>query len=409
MNQVNIFRWFQGEEKQNNKPTDQQNTSGCQVITKQGDEIETLMNNELTRRAEQDDLFAITGLATRPLPCNRDRTSPSIITDPGPKPQDNHGQDPVKVPDTEVSAAGVPDTEVSAAGVLAAGVPDTGDQETRVQDSQKSNRLLTIYNKIINSKKCLVGKSFKQHMLEQIHPGDICRQAIFVPVPIDQHKGPVTDVPGAKGPFMYEQDKYRIIFGESTDKKITGNCNDELFQTIDDTQITHGMMKFAEGFCWNNGLIALNQNSIIIRKQDNESGQPGFMEGVYFFTRLGVAIMKRYIVPKLIRAVNENQITTKTNPRDIKAMIRDIYQTTHCSKVLILDAPDTIEETLFEDAPPDEILHQPLDAKDRKIDQLEKKIEALNQKLNMFLKKLVEMEEIILDISIERSKATACQ
>src|SRR5438309_481593 len=83
------------------------------------------------------------------------------------------------------------------------------------------------------------------------------------------------------------------------------DCNEELFEQINGTEITKGMMQRAQGNRWLNGLIVHNKNSIVIRGQDNNFGQPGFLSGVFFYNRLGVEVMNRYIVPKLIHMVNE--------------------------------------------------------------------------------------------------------
>jgi len=238
----------------------------------------------------------------------------------------------------------------------------------------------------------------------------LIRQGKFVSCPLDIHKGP----------FFCFEDNYQYIFGEETDKKIHDNCNVDLFKQIDGTKITHGVMKYVEGNRWMNGMICYNQNSICIRNEDNGFGQPGFLSAVYFYDRLGVEIMKQYIVPELIRAVKENRINTSNGWGITRTIITDTYDNVHKSKIAMLNGANIAyvnRSTLFEDAPreeklvpvptsPDDIqsLMHVIDEKDRKIDALEKRVESLSVRLNMVLTKITELEDIFLDVSIRMNK-----
>jgi hypothetical protein len=267
---------------------------------------------------------------------------------------------------------------------------------------------LRIYNDIVQESLSIKGNRYIDSMMVQIHPGDITKQGIFIPCPNDINKGS----------FFFAEDKFTILYGAETDKKIRNGCNEELFQCINNTEVTIGMMKSAEGLKWQNGLIAYNKNVIILRDPDNEYGQPGFMQGCYFYNRLGVEVMNRYIVPRLIHEINNNVINTTNGYQIANQLVIETYNNIYAKKLVILNDPERyhIEDSiLFEDAPSREKLlssdqlkttsiKQLIDAnfeKDKKIDALEKKLESTNAKLNNVLIKIVELEEMYLDLSIK--------
>jgi hypothetical protein len=265
---------------------------------------------------------------------------------------------------------------------------------------------LQVYKKLIeNSTK---NNNYKIHMLEQIYTGDITKQGKPINCPFDIHRGK------SEG-----EDQYQYIFGEETDAKIKDNCNFELFKQINETEITHGMMKHAEGHRWLNGIIVHNKNSIIIRDEDNFFGQPGFLSGVYFYNRLSVEIMNRYIIPKLVSAVNENKINTIDGRSVSLKIILDTYENVYPTKMVALyESDENLNEAiLFEDAPasvprkeelktnkldninsPDTIQNI-LNEQDRKIDFLVEKVEFINAKFDLVVEKLRTLEHILLDIS----------
>lgn len=270
---------------------------------------------------------------------------------------------------------------------------------------------LKMYQGVVAKSTHLSGTEYKKKLLEQIHPGYLPDQGIFLKCPLDIHKGP----------FFYENDKYAFIYGEETDKNIRDNCNNELFKQINGTEITHGMMKRAEGNTWLNGIIVYNKNSIVIRESDNNFGQPGWLKATYYYNKLGVEVMHRYIIPKLIKSVNEGEIDSALGFNRSSTIVIETYGKVYAEKVMMLNQNniDHINElTLFEDAPRAETLNksniagdvssetvlkltQMIDAKDIQIDALEKKVESLSSKLNLVLTKITELEEIILDLSIK--------
>ena len=154
---------------------------------------------------------------------------------------------------------------------------------------------------------------------------------------------------------LYEEDKYNYIFGEETNKNIKDMCNLEMFKLAtpenDDNLLTNGMIKYASGWKWNNGAIAYNKNSIVVRLQDNHYGQPGFLECIQFYDRLGIEIMKQYLVHELTIRVNNNQINKNSSSLMIKTQICEQYKQLRDKKINILDDPEITLKILFSDAP----------------------------------------------------------
>lgn len=273
---------------------------------------------------------------------------------------------------------------------------------------------LKMYQGVVNKSKNLSGLEYKKKLLEQIHPGNPADQGNFIKCPSDIYKGP----------FFYEEDRYTFIYGAGTDRNIRDNCNNELFKQINGTEITYGMMKRAEGNTWLNGMIVYNKNSIVQREPDNNFGQPGFLRGAYFYTNLAVEVMNRYIIPKLIKEVNENKINPKDGYVRSSKIITETYRKVYTEKMNMLNQ-NNIEHinecTLFEDAPrAEKLLTQGsagavdseaiknltkiIESKDIRIDALEKKVESLSSKLNLVLTKMNELEEMFLDVSIKVNK-----
>lgn len=272
---------------------------------------------------------------------------------------------------------------------------------------------LSLCRYIANKSKGLSGTQYKAKLLDQIYPGALGAQGNFIRCPLDIHKGP----------FFYGEDKYTFIYGEETEKNIHDNCNEALFMQIDNTEITEGMMKRAEGHNWLNGVVLYNKNSIVIREADNNFGQPGFMRGAFYYDKLGVEVMKRYIVPRLIKEVNDGTINSITGYNDVAKIITETYETVYTNKINALNQANIEhlnEVTLFADAPRAEKLNkadksdvsqenlkklqQIIESKDRRIDSLEKKVESLSSQLNMILGKLNDLEEIVLTESIRVNK-----
>jgi hypothetical protein len=270
---------------------------------------------------------------------------------------------------------------------------------------------LKIYQGMIDQSKTLSGTRYKTELLKQIYPGNPSNQGLFIHCPIDIHKGS----------FVHDEDRYTYIYGEEVDRKIRDNCNNNLFQQINGTEITQGMMKRAEGNKWLNGIIVYNKNSIVVRDPDNDFGQPGFLKATYYYDKLGVEVMNRYIIPKLIKEVNEKTINPKEGYDRSVNLITETYEKVYQDKIMILNQ-NNIEHinelTLFEDAQRAEKLNTSdvgdsdaikrltriIDEKDKRIDVLEKKVESLNSKLNLVLTKIIDLEEIYLDLSIRSNK-----
>jgi len=270
---------------------------------------------------------------------------------------------------------------------------------------------LKLYQGMINQSKTISGIGYKTELLKQIYPGNLSNQGRFIQCPVDIHKGT----------FFHDEDRYTYIYGEEVDRKIEDNCNSESFQLINGTEITQGMMRRVEGNKWLNGIIVYNKNSIVVRDPDNNFGQPGFLMATYYYDKLGVEVMNRYIIPKLIKEVNEKTINPKEGHDRSVNLITETYEKVYHDKMLIL-SQNNIEHinefTLFEDAQRVEKVNiveicgsdaikrltRIIDEKDKRIDVLEKKVESMNSKLNLVLTKIIDIEEIYLDLSIRVNK-----
>lgn len=233
---------------------------------------------------------------------------------------------------------------------------------------------------------------FKKYMLNVLHNGDISNQGCKIHVPLDFHKGP----------FLNTEDEYFIIYGDES--KIYANCNSGLIQTIGNTEITHGMKNYGEGVVWANGLICYNSHSIVVRNADNTFGQPGFLSGFMYNDRLGIEIMKRYVVTDLINNVNSSLYTQTTDPDQVFALIRDKYQEVRNRLVPMLSQGGMNEILLFADAPIAQEIAVDMTDSDRKIAELEKRVAVLEQKLEAALRKIEEVEDIALDASIAKTE-----
>lgn len=253
---------------------------------------------------------------------------------------------------------------------------------------------LECFKKIIETKQNLRGSALKNHMMSQIYNGPSDTQGLFIHCPNDFHKGP----------FLNKEDEYHIIYGTESEKYIKDNMNHNLFETINGTEITKGMMKRAEGNRWINGLICYSKNNIIVRDQDNQCGQPGFLQVIYFYDNLSVEIMNRYIIPSLIRQINEKTINENVSPNNIKHEITTMYQSIYIDKLNLLNQDNIVKEKLFEDQPLKETLNHVIEPHERQSTALEWKFISLSQRLSFTESKIIELEEIILDLSIKLSK-----
>ena len=263
----------------------------------------------------------------------------------------------------------------------------------KVVTTEKRSDLKKLYSSMIAKK---YDESLKSKMLRIIHSGPFEEQGMRIKVPLDYHKGP----------YMNREDEYVIIYGPN-ESKINGNCNNVLINTIDNSEVTYGMVEYAEGTKWNNALICYNKNSIVVRDNDNKYGQPGFLTGFVYYDGLGVEIMKRYIINGLIRKVNELNFSKYTDAESVKGYIETFYLKVRTSLLERLDNPnisDITEDELFSDAPQKEELNKVIDDKDRRIADLERRISILEQRLERVLNKIDEIEDIALDSSIKCSE-----
>jgi hypothetical protein len=208
------------------------------------------------------------------------------------------------------------------------------------------------------------------------------------------------------GPFVDANDEYCIIFGAENEKNIVDGCNTNFFEYIEGTHIPKGAYNYVNGKKWMNGLIAYNAANIIVRDVDY-GGQPGMMCAVSFRTLLDVKIMKLYIIPMLIRKINENEINLNSDPNTIRRFIEITYSDVLKAKMKLRDeltdgdVTMLSEVTLFADAPIAESLDKLIDPKDRKICELEKSIKVLEFKMNSIVSKMKDIEENILDTQIK--------
>ena len=255
----------------------------------------------------------------------------------------------------------------------------------KIPDSEKHK----IYTSIINkSEPC--NTDYISYITEQIYPGPIDLQGIFVNCPSNMHK------------HSHFDNKYIIIFDNESH-------NANLMERINNTEVTIGMLKHTQGEKWLNGLIAYNDNSIIVRDDDNNFGMPGFMQIVNFYNRLGVKIMKDYIVPHLIRCINCGMIDTHKGSEYVRSVIRDIYSRVFNEKMTIINDVKEImceltENQLFHDLPPKATLVVNSN-KDDRLCQIERKVLELTDTLTRALDKIAYLEEICLDMSINHHKS----
>ncbi|VBB18499.1 hypothetical protein YASMINEVIRUS_962 [Yasminevirus sp. GU-2018] len=260
-------------------------------------------------------------------------------------------------------------------------------------DSEKQH----MYESIVNKSSRLSGHKYVAYLMEQQYPGDVGGRNVFVPCPQDIHKGP----------FMFEEDRYTVIYGYEADKNISGNCNNELIKTVNGTEVTQGMLNRSKGERWCNGLIAFNKNSIVVRDDDNNFGQPGFNNYVTYCDRLSVEIMNRYVVSELIRKANRFEFTSKTSSSEVRSIITKTFERVYREKMAMIEGCEVAhlnETVLFRDEPVREEISKPLDAKEIKIYELEKKVAYLSEKFNAMAEKFAELEEMYLDMSIKVNK-----
>ena len=272
---------------------------------------------------------------------------------------------------------------------------------------------LRMCNQIIDKKSYLSGSAYRSKLLNGKFPADLSKRGIFQKCPSNMHLGP----------YIFKEDTYIYIYGESTEKNIKDNCNETLLEQIENSHISKGMMNVASGIKWANGIILYNKNSILLREPDNNFGQPGFMSIVSYYDNLSIEIMKRYIVPKLIKEINLNTINTTDGYEVAKKLILDTYGKVYLEKYYIMNQPniDHLNEyTLFSDAPKAEKLKtsieysasnitgsevqsltQIIESKDVLIDALDKRVKALEVMLHTSINKINEIEDIVLDLSIK--------
>jgi hypothetical protein len=279
--------------------------------------------------------------------------------------------------------------------------------------SLPASEKLRMYKNIVD-KSYLAGSEYKKKLLERKYPGDPSKQGLFQPCPSNMHIGP----------YMFKEDTYIYIYGEETEKNIKDNCNESLFEQINDSEITKGMINRANGNKWTNGIILYNKNSIILREPDNNFGQPGFLSIVSYYDNLSIEIMSQYIIPNLIKQINQNIINSKDGYDIARKLILDTYGKVYLEKINILNQPniDHLNKyTLFSDAPKVETLKssvrdsvissvsgaeiqkltQIIEAKDTMIDILDKRVKALEVMLQTTINKINEIEDIVLDLSIK--------
>lgn len=276
-------------------------------------------------------------------------------------------------------------------------ITDLYINEINRRNQQDSERRI-FYNDNIKTDDRLRGHKFVEYITEQIHSGPINEHGKFLPCPNDYHRG--TPIDGSE--------KYIIIYGEETDKKISDNCNEELFKLINGSEITYGMIRNVNGEKWMNGLIAYNTNSIIIRGNDTHYGQPGFMYVANFYNRLGIKILEEYLIPILIKNINNNEFNSRCDADKIRLFITDSYTKIYNEKIELIKnskMEELTETCLFNDSLPKETLNRFLDDKDIKIFQLEKRVSFLTERLNRFEEKITELEDMYLDMSIRINKS----
>lgn len=260
-----------------------------------------------------------------------------------------------------------------------------------------------IYTNIINEANAY-SDDYITYITKQIYSGPIDLQGVFVNCSSDIHHN------------SSKNNKYTIIFGND-------NHNNDFSECINNTEVTIGMLRHTQGEKWLNGLIAYNNNSIVVRDDDNNFGMPGFMKCVNFYNRLGVKIMKDYIVPHLIDYVNCHMINTYKNYSYVRSIICELYSKVLDEKMSIINeaiknGQSITENQLFYDlltktnvnsihsnsnfnSSLKEVIISDNDDKNNRIYQLEQKVLELENIINKALDKMTYLEEICLDISIK--------
>lgn len=235
-------------------------------------------------------------------------------------------------------------------------------------------------------------ENFEKYMLRVLSNMNVSWQGKFTSVPFDYHTGP----------FINPEDEYIIVYGD--EQRIKGNCNHAMMETIGNTEITRGMKAYAEKIIWNNGLICYNEDTILVRGEDNKFGQPGSMDGFLCGDRLAIQIMKRYIVPQLIHKTNRDEYTNLTNPRVVREFIVERYTELRNRFLPLLAEEGMTEDRLFDDAPIAEKIGAIVDDSELRILELERRVEKLERQLAQALAKIEEVEDIALDASIAKTE-----
>lgn len=172
---------------------------------------------------------------------------------------------------------------------------------------------------------------------------------------------------------------------------------------INETNITEGIIKHVNDEKWLHGLIAYNDNSILVRGGDNEYGMPGPLYCIIYYDGLSIEIMNRYIIPNLVSNINKNKYDTKSDPKQIIKEILNLYSDNYFTKLDMLNNNKEITEAeLFSDAPPKEELIKHMTDEERKIHYLENRVDLLESQLDNVMSKLNEIEDILLDVSISK-------
>lgn len=262
-------------------------------------------------------------------------------------------------------------------------------------DKTQEEREAYYIKEILSYSSIMIGKSYCDFLLKSNQTFKTDDKYKFVGCPHDL--------------LQSSRDSFEIIFGGKTEKNIQDNCNSELFKLIPGSdRVTYGMIARLEGHVWSNGLIAHNQDLLIIREADNNYGQPGFLSMLLFDNNLSKEIKNRYLIPDLIQKINDNEITTKTYPESIKNEIIESYKKIYDEKYKLITDSDvsTISETtLFADAnkiqPTKTEAIEAIESKDLKMQEMEKRIDMLTIVVNTLIDKINAIEEQNSDLRIE--------
>lgn len=231
---------------------------------------------------------------------------------------------------------------------------DRDEQDLVFSAAYKDDNVkLNIYKQIILKKECKDLKEQKP-MLEQIYPGDLSKQGQFTCLSFIN----CTNVHGSN-----------IIYGKKINGIIKNGLNQDMFKQINGTEVTVGMMKNAEGYKWQNGFIQCTKNSVLIRDQDNQYGQPGSMMCAYFYNKLGVKVFDKYVVPGLYElfkthTVNHTHDDIDSNnlrlePHIFMHFVTDTFKKIYDQKLELLEScgHEINEDKLFTDAPNSAIIN----------------------------------------------------